>query len=107
MVTRKQVVNYGGDAMALIAGAMSFVAFASPFVPDEYAGLLALVALLLTRGSTVLANLIDYLKSDEAESLDGYVFVKTEDVNIANTADTELPEAKVIADEPVIEEEGV
>lgn len=100
MVTKKQVINYGGDALAGIVGVIAFIGFINPYVPDEYAGTLAIIALFLTRGSTLLAKLLEYLKSEDSEILDELVF-KEDD-----TVDSELKEAQVIAEEPVVDDEG-
>lgn len=101
MVTKKQVINYGGDALAGIVGVIAFIGFINPYVPNEYAGTLAIIALFLTRGSTLLAKLLEYLKSEDSEILDELVFKEEDD-----TVDSELKEAQVIAEEPVVDDEG-
>lgn len=64
MVTKEQVINYGGDALAFMTAIIALVGFLQAYMPPEYAGALLTVSLFLTRGSTLLSKLLEYLKTD-------------------------------------------
>lgn len=66
-ITRKQFINYGGDILAVIAAIMAIMQLLLDYMPSDYAvaGTLIVIAGILSRGSTILANLIDYLSNQE------------------------------------------
>lgn len=66
-ITRKQFINYGGDIIAVIAAIIAIIQLLLAYMPSDYAaaGTLIVIAGILSRGSTILANLIDYLSNQE------------------------------------------
>ena len=62
-ITRKQFINYSGDILAAITAIIAIIQLILAVMPSDYAlaGTLIVVAGVLSRGSTILANLIDYL----------------------------------------------
>lgn len=66
-ITRKQFINYSGDILAAIAAIIAIIQLLLSVMPSDYAlaGTLIVIAGVLSRGSTILANLIDYLSQEE------------------------------------------
>ncbi|MDO9157991.1 MAG: hypothetical protein Q8S32_12215 [Burkholderiaceae bacterium] len=64
-ITRKQFINYGGDAIAAMTAGAALIGLITSQLPPEEAASLGIVSLFLTRGSTILANLIDSLENNE------------------------------------------
>jgi len=66
-ITRKQFINYSGDILAAITAIIAIIQLLLSVMPSDYAlaGTLIVVAGVLSRGSTILANLIDYLSQEE------------------------------------------
>lgn len=63
-VTKKQLINYGGDAIAAMTASVALIGFLTSYMPADQAGSLAVISLFLTRGSTLLANLIDSISNE-------------------------------------------
>lgn len=68
-ITRKQFINYSGDILAAITAIIAIIQLLLSVMPSDYAlaGTLIVVAGVLSRGSTILANLIDYLSQNTLE----------------------------------------
>lgn len=66
-ITRKQFINYSGDILAAITAIIAIIQLILSVMPSDYAmaGTLIVIAGVLSRGSTILANLIDYLSQEE------------------------------------------
>lgn len=66
-ITRKQFINYIGDILAAIAAIIAIIQLLLSVMPSDYAlaGTLIVIAGVLSRGSTILSNLIDYLSQEE------------------------------------------
>lgn len=70
-ITRKQFINYSGDILAAIIVIIAIIELILAYTPSEYAmaGTLIIVAGVLSRASTILANLIDYLSQSNDEEI--------------------------------------
>lgn len=64
-ITRHDFINYGGDALAFMTAIIALIGFITPYMSTADAGSLLVLSLFLTRGSTILANLIESLSNNE------------------------------------------
>lgn len=64
-ITKHDFINYGGDAIAFMTAIIALIGFVTPYMSTADAGTLLVISLFLTRGSTILANLIEALGNNE------------------------------------------
>lgn len=63
-ISKPDIINYGGDLLALITIIIAIVAIIEPYCPEEYAGILIIIALILTRASTIISKIISTLNQN-------------------------------------------